>query len=89
MKREFAAVDNTKLCGSKFHSDTPAGAAAKMFNILCGKSKKSCNKTIKLMETDKDKIYKYKVSRVNDPKEVMINGVPITFKFSTKVKSMK
>ena len=41
------------------------------------------------MESEKDKIYKYKISRVNDPKEVMINGVPVTFKFTTKVKSIK
>ena len=89
MKREFIAVDNTKLCGHKFFSETPAGAAAKMFNVLCGNNKKACNKTVKLIENEKDKVYKYKISRINDPKEVMINGTPIIFKFSTKVKSVK
>lgn len=35
-----------------------------------------------------DKDYKYRLKRKKDPKVVMRNGVPVTYKFTTKAKSL-
>lgn len=80
--REFKTVGIKKTCGSTFHSKTPSSAAKKVFNELCG-THKTCNKIIKVVDTEKDKVYKYKVSRVVQNKTVMIAGIPILFKYKT------
>lgn len=86
--REFKTVGVKKTCGSTFHSKSPASAARKVFNELCGKHKQ-CHKTIKVVDTERDKVYKYKVTRVLQNKTVVIGGVPVLFKYATKVESQK
>lgn len=86
--REFVVAKNKKLCGSVFHSNTPSSAARKAFNELCGKQI-ACHKVIKVIDTEKDKVYKYKVTRTLANKTVIIAGNPVLFKFSTKVESLK
>ena len=86
--REFKTVGVKKTCGSTFHSKSPASAARKVFNELCG-AHKVCNKIIKVVDTEKDKVYKYKVSRVLQNKTVMIAGKPILFKYATNIEAQK
>lgn len=86
--REFKTVGVKKTCGSTFHSKSPASAARKIFNELCGKHK-TCHKIIKVVDTEKDKVYKYKVSRILQNKTVVLAGTPVLFKYATKVESQK
>jgi hypothetical protein len=88
MTRTFVTAGVKKLCGSKFHSATPSQAAAKVFNVLCS-GHKACHKVIKVVDVEKDKVYKYRVERLRQNKTVLINGKPILFRFSTKVQSLK
>lgn len=86
--REFKTVGFKKTCGSTFHSKSPASAARKVFNEVCG-AHKVCNKIIKVVDTEKDKVYKYKVSRVLQNKTVIIAGKPILFKYATNIEAQK
>jgi hypothetical protein len=86
-KREFLVAGVPKLCGSKFHSSTPSGAARKAFNVVCD-NHKECHKIIKVIDTQNDKVYPYRVSRISDERDVMIGGVLVHFRYSTKVESL-
>jgi uncharacterized protein YpmB len=89
-KRNFSVVGNKKFCNkSVFHSKTPASAAAKVFNVICT-THKECHRIIKVVDKDRNKVYRYKVSRVISDKDVKLKGVkkPVHFRFSTKVESM-
>lgn len=86
--REFKTVGVKKTCSSTFHSKSPVSAAKKVFNEVCGKHK-ACHKIIKVVDTEKDKVYKYKVTRILQNKTVVIAGKPVLFKYATKVESQK
>lgn len=90
MTRTFTVTgkDAAKMKNSTFESKTPASAASKAFNALCGKAKK-CDKTITVVDDNSLKEYKYKISRVLSNKKVEIAGKTVTFKYTTKVISLK
>ena len=77
--------------GGRFESDTPDGAVRKMFTKAYHASGKS-PLVITFRETTQGsakKQFKKKVTKVSDPTMVMIEGKPVTFMFTTKVKSVK
>jgi len=77
--------------GGRFESDTPDAAVRKMFTKAYHASGKS-PLTITFRETTSGsakKQFKKRVTRVPDRTTVMIEGKPVTFKFTTKVKSLK
>ena len=98
MNRSFKIVSITRagkhlgLTGGRYISQTPAGAAKKMFSHAvrtlktCGK----CTLTITLAETTADsakKIYVYKITKINNPVEIERNGKTILYKFKVTAKS--
>ena len=89
MSRKFL-IKHRDLCNaesSTFKSATPASAASKAFNKTC-KTKKACSRVINIVDAETNKNYRYRVSRKVQKKKVMINGVPVNFKYATSVKSM-
>jgi hypothetical protein len=79
--------------GGRYISSTPSGAAKKAFSQYYRHHKKSgrFSLEIHISETTSGsakKVFKYKVSKVNDPKEVLRNGEYILYKYTTKVKAI-
>lgn len=98
MSRQFEVVKisyggsytkNKKFAGTIINSSSPAGAAAKAFNLSCkaNKNSKKCQSTVVLKESTKE--YKYKVARIVKPTKVSIGGKEVTFKFQTSITSLK
>ena len=78
--------------GGRFISETPAGAARKMYSQGLQHCRTDC-KTFKitLHETTQGsnkKEYKYKVSKIKNDVVVEHKGEEVHYKFTTKVKSM-
>lgn len=100
MSRYFTIDNITRTNGSRinydggrFVSDTPSGAVKKAFS----KAYHHINATgplslkLKIRETTQGsakKTYEYKVSRKAEKTTIERNGVMITYKFTTKVKSI-
>jgi hypothetical protein len=82
-----------RTSGGRYISKKPADAAKKAFSQYYRNHKKSGRFSLQvhLRETtsgSSHKIYKYKVSKVNDSKEVMRDGELVVYKYSTKIKSL-
>lgn len=88
MQRTFT-VENlgNKMSLSSYVSKTPVSAAMKGFNESIGSSK-TAKKRITVADTKSGKTYTYDIVRVSDPKVINIAGKDITFKYSTKAKSV-
>lgn len=86
--RIFGVLGAKSLKNSEYNSKSPASAASKIFNDLCGGNKKTCHKVIRLIDKRSDKVYKYRVERKLVNKTVMIAGKPVLFKYTTNVKAM-
>lgn len=97
MSRSFVIVSaktskNTSLRTSpgRYISDTPSSAAKKMFSTI-NQSKKHKTLTITCRETTAGSLkkeYAYKITKVANKQEVIIDGVPVVFKFTTKTKAV-
>lgn len=101
--RSFTLVKAVRSNGSevkcdngRYKSTTPMGAAKKAFS--------QCSKQVKVGETAKlvleihiqettqnsnKKVYKYKVTREYQPREVIRNGVAVTYKYAKKAVALK
>lgn len=99
MNRSFKIVSITRsgkrlgLTGGRYISQTPLGAAKKMFShaVRTLKSCGKCTLTITLIETtsgSSNKTYVYKISKINNPVEIERNGKTIVYKFKTLAKSV-
>ena len=100
MSRSFTIISIEKTNGSKlsikdgrYMSETPAGAAKKMFSQGRQHCRDKCNSfKITLRETTQGsskKEYKYRVTRVKDPIEIEYkNGDVVLHEFTTKIKSL-
>jgi len=87
-------VKGRENLGGVFHNETPVGAARKAASKICSMSKirGRCTLIITVQETTRgslNKIYRYKVTRIKDVKEVVRDGVPITFRYVTKAVSLQ
>jgi hypothetical protein len=79
--------------GGRYISSTPSGAARKAFSQYYRHHKKSGRFSLEvhIAETTSGsakKVFKYKVSKVNDKNEVMRDNISITYKYTTKVKAI-
>ena len=79
--------------GGRYVSDIPSRAAAKAFNKACKHlgRKGRASMIVKLTETtagSSKKLFSYKVQRVKEKREVIRNGVPIVYMYTTKVHSI-
>lgn len=79
--------------GGRYISSTPSGAAKKAFSQYYRHHKKSGRFSLEvhISETTSGsakKVFKYKISKVNDPKEIIRDGVPISYKYVTKIKAL-
>ena len=77
----------------RYISSTPSGAARKAFSQYYRYHKKSGRFTLEvhIAETTSGsakKVFKYKVSKVNEKNEVVRDNIPITYKYTTKVKAI-
>lgn len=100
MSRSFTIISIEKTNGSKlsvkdgrYISETPAGAAKKMFSQAYRLCRDNCMSfKITLRESTQGsnkKEYKYRVKRVKDPIEIEYkNGDVVVHEFTTKVKSL-
>lgn len=86
MSRTFTATASKKLTTSVFHSNSPAGSAAKAFNTEC--KGKTCKDVIKVTDKCSGKEYAYMATRKYNPTTVNIGGTQVLFKYSTKLKSV-
>lgn len=80
-----------RVCGGRYVSDTPSAAASKVFaqvSGLTGKAKLKINVRETTQGSNKN-IYSYEVKRIKQNVKVERDGVPITYKFKTKVKSLQ
>lgn len=89
----FSGGKKVQFDGGRYISDIPSRAAAKAFNKACkflGK-KGRASMIVKLTETtagSQKKTFTYKVRRVKEPREVIRNGIPIIYMYTTKVQSV-
>lgn len=79
--------------GGRFVSSNPASAAKKAFSQIYHSLnlKGKVSLTIHIRETTRGsahKIYKYKISKTNENKQVERDGQTIYYKFVTKIKSI-
>jgi hypothetical protein len=82
--------------GGRYISETPANAAKKAFSQVfrnMSTSKKSGRVALEvhMRETTSGsahKIFKYRVSKINDETEVEINGETVVYKYVTRVKAI-
>jgi len=79
--------------GGRYISSTPSGAAKKAFSQYYRHHKKAgrFSLEIHISETTSGsakKVFKYKVSKVNEKNEVIRDGIPITYKYTTKIKAI-
>ena len=79
--------------GGRYISSTPSGAAKKAFSQYCRHHKVSGKLALEIhmRETTNDsahKIFKYKVSKINQERQVVRNGETITYKYITKTKAL-
>ncbi len=97
--RSFKIVSITRagkkinLTGGRYISQTPAGAARKMFShaVRTLKSCGKCTLVITLIETTTNsshKIYVYKISKISNHVEIEKDGQNIRYKFKTHLKSV-
>lgn len=87
MERTFIVNTSQKLSHPYIHGTTPVSAALKGFNASC-KSKKVCADIVKVVDSQTNKEYAYKIKRINKPKTVILDSVPVKFRFATKSKSV-
>jgi len=80
--------------GGRYISSTPLSAAKKAFTRVCRETaiKGQCTLVIKIQETTRGadgKIFTYKGKRELNPVTVMRNGVEVTYKYKTKLVSVR
>jgi hypothetical protein len=89
----YSGGKKIRFDGGRYISDIPSRAAAKAFNKACqhlGK-KGRASMVVKLQETtagSQKKTFSYKVVRVKEHREVIRDGIPITYMYTTKVHSI-
>ncbi len=99
MSRSFTIVSIEKVSGSKiqysggrYMSETPSGAAKKMFSQARQHCRDTCNSfKITLREISQNsakKEYTYRVKKVKNETTVDLGNTEVTFGFTTKVKSL-
>jgi ribosomal protein L20A (L18A) len=79
--------------GGVFHSNSPVGAAKKALSKVCARSKVHgrCTLVVTIQEITKGsagKIYRYKIQRIVNKTTVIKDGVPITFRYTTRAVSL-
>ena len=82
-----------RITGGRYISSTPASAASKAFSQIIRRKGivGRASLEINIRETTQGslkKLYRYKVSRVNNSTEQVINGETIIFKYTTKVRAL-
>ncbi len=83
------AKRGVKLFGSSVMAKNPKRAGVKVFNKICNKNKKKdCSLKISIKEEGKDTKHTYKITRKYEPKEVVIQGKSVVFKYNYTVKSV-
>jgi hypothetical protein len=97
--RSFTVESIHKACkslgisGGRYISSTPSAAARKAFSQYYRNHKITgrLSMQIQIRETtsgSSQKIFKYNVSKINQERQVVRNGVTITYKYITKVKAI-
>ncbi len=84
---KFMKVDSESI----FHAKTPAAAASKAFTKFCKLNKKkldTCEVSLSIKESGKDKTHAYKMSRILDPTTVTIGGKEVTYKYRVARKAL-
>lgn len=87
----FRGSKKLKFSGGRYISEIPYNAARKAFSQISKKIKGRVSLEIHLRETTQNsthKIFKYKITRINKPTEVTVNGQNIVYKYITKVKAL-
>ncbi len=84
----------TRVSGGRYMSESPSGAAKKAFSQAYRQMRTKGRLTLEVhvRETTQGsahKVFKYKVSKVNESTEVELNGETVVFKYQTKSKSMQ
>lgn len=80
-----------KFKGGRYMSEIPSNAARKAFSQISHNKKGKLSLEIHLKETTQNssnKIYKYKITRVNKPTVVTKGDTTIVFRYLTKVKAI-
>lgn len=82
-----------RVSGGRYISSSPSSAARKAFSQYYRNHKKKGVFTLEvhLKETtskSSHKIYKYKVSKVKEEKEIVRDGKVITYSYKTKIKAI-
>lgn len=80
-----------KFTGGRYISEIPSNAARKAFSQISKNKKGKVSLIIHLRETTQNsshKIYKYKITRVNKPVEIVKGDTTIMYKYVTKVKAI-
>jgi len=80
--------------GGRYIGSTPLSAAKKAFTRVCRETaiKGQCTFVIKIQETTRgcdEKIFTYRGKRELNPVTVMRNGVEVTYKYKTKLVSVR
>lgn len=102
MSRKFAVIGASSVhgiekgsenLGSVFHGNSPVSAAKKALSRICAKTKVRgrCTLIITIQEITKGsagKIYSYKIQRILNKTTVIKDGVPITFRYTTRAVSL-
>lgn len=74
------------------HSNTPSGAASKIFTKFCKLNKnklQECKVDLIVKDIETDKKFSYQFERVYDPVTVKINGKDVTYNYKNNKKSIK
>lgn len=89
----YKAGKKLKISGGRYISSAPASAAKKAFSQYYRNHKKSGRFSLEVhvKETtsgSSHKVYKYRVSKVQENKEVVRGGETIVYSYTTKIKSL-
>lgn len=88
----YKAGKRLRTNGGRYTGATPATAAKKAFSQYFRKHKSSKSALeVHIRETTRgssDKIFKYKVSKVKSPSEVVRSGETIVYTYITKIRSI-
>lgn len=82
-----------RTTGGRYISLTPAAAAKKAFSQYYRNHKKSGRFSLEVhvretTQNSSHKIFKYRVSKIKDEREVIKSGEAIIYKYTTKIKAL-
>lgn len=85
--------NKTRFSGGRYISSTPSGAARKAFSQAQRHMRHKGRLTLEIhmretTQGSNKKMFKYKVSKINDSTEIERNGETVVYKYSTKIKAI-